>query len=90
MAAEREEAKAMAVDFLRARGVSAPLAARAVKKANGLIAHLLTLLRASYRSRYLAGTLSLHGICTPKHLHIIIAWISRSLHSILLIYSIVM
>jgi hypothetical protein len=62
MAAEREEAKAMAVDFLRARGVSAPLAARAVKKANRLIAHLLSLLRASYRTRYLAGTLSLHGI----------------------------
>lgn len=58
MACEREEAKAMAVDFLRARGMSGPLATRAVNKSGRLIAHLLSLLRAQYRARYLSGMFS--------------------------------
>lgn len=55
MVGEREEAKSMLVDFLRARGVSGPLAARAVNKSTRLVTHLLSLLRTVYRTRYLTG-----------------------------------
>ncbi|KAG0559499.1 hypothetical protein M758_10G106000 [Ceratodon purpureus] len=55
MVGEREEAKAMLVDFLRARGVSGPLAARAVNKSSRLVNHLLSLLRIVYRNRYITG-----------------------------------
>jgi hypothetical protein len=55
MACEREEAKAMVVDYLKGRGVSAPIAARAVNKASRFVAHLLALLRSRYRTRYISG-----------------------------------
>jgi len=55
MMGEREEVKSMLVEFLQARGVSGALAARAVKKAARLTAHLLSLLRMDYRIRYLTG-----------------------------------
>jgi mTERF domain-containing protein len=55
MVGEREEAKAMLVDLLRARGVSGLLATRTVKKSTRLVIHLLSLLRMVYRNRYLTG-----------------------------------
>lgn len=55
MMGEREEVKSMLVEFLQARGVNGSLAARAVKKATRLTAHLLSLLRMLYRIRYLTG-----------------------------------
>ncbi|CAK9220192.1 unnamed protein product [Sphagnum troendelagicum] len=55
MACEREEAKAMVVDYLKGRGVSAPIAARVVNKASRFVAHLLALLRSRYRTRYISG-----------------------------------
>lgn len=55
MVGEREEIKAMLVDFLRSRSVSRPLAARVVNKSTRLITHLLSLLRTVHRARYLKG-----------------------------------
>lgn len=59
MVGEREEAKAMLVDLLRARGVSGPLATRTVKKSTRLVIHLLSLVRMVYQNRYLTGSIPL-------------------------------
>ncbi|RYQ86549.1 hypothetical protein Ahy_B10g106216 isoform A [Arachis hypogaea] len=55
LAAEKEEAKAVLMLFLKKEGLSNAIAARTVNKSDPFIDHLVSVLHSKHKSRYLVG-----------------------------------
>lgn len=55
LAAEREEAKAVLILFLKKHGLGHAVAARTINKSDSFIDHLVSRLHSVHKSRYLVG-----------------------------------
>lgn len=67
LAAEKEEAKAVLILFLKKQGLRHAVATRTINKSDSFIDHLVSRLHSVHKSRYLVGSISTRYSLTDLH-----------------------